>query len=64
MAVKRIYTVRVEQGDTARDDDAVKAAAADLAAALGGTVTGVSMVEHDVVVVEQETFTGQYTIEV
>lgn len=67
MADKRLITIQVEQTDLPVLDhvlfsDAVKAGLANI----GGTivVTAITVAEHAVAVVEQETFLGQFKIEV
>lgn len=67
MADKRLITIRVEQTDPPVLDTAALAKAIKAGVAgLGGTivVAEITVVEHAVVLVEQETFLGQFKIEV
>jgi hypothetical protein len=67
MSIKRLITIKVEQTSPPTMDAVVFANDIKTAlAGLGGTVvvTEITAVEHDVVLVEQESFLSQFQIEV
>ena len=68
MSIRRLITITVEQlsPPLVLDSAALAIDVRTALANLGGgvVVTGLTVVEHDVVLVEQESFVGQFTIEV